>query len=304
LLALSTTWGARAPDRPLDALERCLGSGFTSMEVDGLAEGRDIDGMVRLLAQRRASALAVSREDSRDASSSAPLPSRAGLSSPDSVEREEAVLEVERLVGWARRLRCPTVLLSGGFLMEEGFSDLQRRLRRSGLLHEAAEDDDSVAQARSLVMESQDVCLDALCRSLHAVTRSHPDVRFCLLPGRRVHELPDAEQLEMVFSEVGASNLAYWHDTATCHVMEKLGWGTHEGWLLRHASRTAGCIVQDYADLESGLVPGTGEVDFSLVADCLPRRTDLSLWISRSFGVAALHESRAFLEKVGFSTTT
>lgn len=305
MLALSTLWSSSSSDRLTEAFQRCSEVGFSALTVDNLDPDVDFGTAAVALRQARIDVGAVARISPRSLDSSTPATSSFSLSSPDPETRQKAIESVRRLVQGSVCLRAPAVVLTGGAMEIEGIHDLVRRIRRSRLL--GREDDapeetaERIREVSELVSGEQDSYLDRLCRSLFELTRSAPEIRFALLSGGRPYELPNRHQLELIFSEVGSSNLHYWHDPASCHVAERLGFDSHQSWLETHAPRSFGCYLHDYLDLELHLPPGAGEVDFQMVGYYLPKECLGSLWVSGIQNREAVLDGVSHLEKSGFS---
>ncbi len=305
MISLSTTW-ARSAENLNQGISAGVDAGFTTFTADGIDPQKVIPS-IPLITSRRAKVLAVSSIMDRSVESvAAPAPSPS-LSSPDPEVRKQAILNAAGLASIASSLGSSSVVLSGGAMNVEGTHDLSRQLRREKLLSSSADEstvgdeDDGVKKALELIANEEEPYLDALCRSLHVLTRNYPHHHFYLTPAARFYELPTLAQLELVLSEVASKNLGYWHDPVCCHALEKMGLGAHQSWLEQYATRLGGAYLHDFADLESRGVPGRGEVDYKMVGFYFPRDAVASLWVSDTFSAEELQEGVTSLESVGIA---
>jgi len=220
----------------------------------------------------------------------------AGLCSPEPGEVEAALAAVAGAVELACDLGCEAVVLEPGVVrwpedlgpvdlaQEQGFGDggaeaqLARRERR-------------LSKA-----------LDAVCRSLHRLTKSFPEMRFCLTPSRHVGGLGEAEAMAAIFEDLAHRRLYYWHDTAALACRQaRLGEAPGE-FLEKFANRLAGMTLGDQGGGQVYLPPGAGGVDYPLLSNYRQRSTRaLPAVVELDPGVTAgeLPGIHAFLNKFG-----
>jgi len=140
--------------------------------------------------------------------------------------------------------------------------------------------------------------IEQLCRSLHALAQEWPLIVFALEPGRVIDDLLSYEAMGWVLDDLPL--LRYWHDVGSIHRREKWGLATQGQWLDAYSSRMIGVHLQDASDEESEMPIGTGEVDFKLVGEYLPRQAEKVLEIGPRHGRAEILASVQYLIDHGF----
>jgi hypothetical protein len=144
--------------------------------------------------------------------------------------------------------------------------------------------------------------LDRVCRSLHSLGRSHPDVTFCLTLGRNVTSVADRGSLAAVFEDLKTTRLAYWHDAALAARRQAL-LGEGQGELLESFSNLlVGLTLGDSSADGLYLPPGSGGVDCRLLASYVLRSgpaLPVVVELDPSVDSAELPGIRSFLEKFG-----
>ncbi len=193
--------------------------------------------------------------------SSSEAPLEAALSSTREVDRQSTVRAIGQSVSFAQQLGCDTLLLEAGAVPVTGevpYTDLGDR--SAGWSTDAA----GALWARRQVRAN--AALETLCRSLHGLCKSFPDMTFCLGLSRDVLSLGEPQALAAVFEDLSRYRVGYWHDTtaAACreHFLREV-----PGRVLEEFSKNLkGMTLGDYGDGECYLPPGAGGVDYPLVS--------------------------------------
>jgi sugar phosphate isomerase/epimerase len=92
------------------------------------------------------------------------------------------------------------------------------------------------------------------------------------------------------------SGLAYWHDVGHAHLKEKMGIIDHEEHLGLLADRLAGFHVHDVNGFKDHQPPGTGEIDFEMVAQFMKPEHIFVLELHPRLSPTEISEARDFLE--------
>jgi len=142
--------------------------------------------------------------------------------------------------------------------------------------------------------------LEALLRDLFDLTRREREVRLCLKPSERIVGVPDLEEAEVIFGELRAANLLYWHDAGRATLAARLGLPGPESWLDRFGRRAAGASLHDTAGAEVGLPPGAGVTDFRMIREMLPPSAVFTVDPDPRFSADDVTDARRFLEGLGF----
>ena len=145
--------------------------------------------------------------------------------------------------------------------------------------------------------------VDQLCRNLWGVLRDHPDHRFALSLGRDIAGVLDPQSLEWVLEDLGSSGrLGYWHDAPVAALRSRWLGEDQGAWLEGFGERIVGLTVGDPWDGGPYGPPGTGVVDFPLIASYLARTArplPVAVQLDTSVPAEELPGVLAFLDKTG-----
>ncbi len=144
--------------------------------------------------------------------------------------------------------------------------------------------------------------LDRVCRAVFELARANPDFTFCLTQSRSVLAVASVEALQMVFEDLGGVRLGYWHDAAIAARREQVLGEPQGAWLEAFADRCVGCSLGDARQEGLYLPPGSGAVDYPLLASYLKpagRSAVACLELDPSVASGELPGMRACLDKFG-----
>ena len=154
--------------------------------------------------------------------------------------------------------------------------------------------------ARRKVGETR--ALDAACRALFELSRAFPDDVFCLTASRCVDGLGTPAGLGLIFEDLPRVRLAYWHEASVCACrQDRLGEPQGE-WLERFGPRLAGVTLGDWSEERLHAPPGSGLVDYALLASYLSgvgARFPVVLELDPAVPPSEITGVRSFLEKFG-----
>jgi sugar phosphate isomerase/epimerase len=194
------------------------------------------------------------------------------ISAPDEECRRQGVRAVQRSIDLARELGARAVVVHAGKVDVD--SQLEKTLWR---LFEAGqaqtppynEAKDRLMTARAAQAEAN---LEAVQRSLVELAEYAGRLGIRLGIENRYHyrEIPLLDELGRLLEAVGDEQVGFWYDVGHAHALERLGFYAHEAWLQRYASRMIGVHLHDVIGLKDHQAPGSGEVDWKLVANYLP----------------------------------
>ena len=179
-----------------------------------------------------------------------------------------------------------------------GLSDLPAVAVRSGW----EERDQAVSAARQagalrLVLEAPpEDDLAEVCRSLFEQARSHPGLALAILTPRD-GPLSRPGQLELVLDDLASLPLGYWHQPSRVHLRGE----DDLAWLDSLGRHMVGMSLDDVLAGESGLPPGTGEVDLVTAAQLGGRSLVVALDTEPVPDVSLLRMAVRKLQEVGFS---
>jgi hypothetical protein len=144
--------------------------------------------------------------------------------------------------------------------------------------------------------------MDRACRELFGLCRSFPDFHFSLSTGRSLRGVGDLAGLRDIFEDLGSLRLGYWHDAALCARREQVLGEAQGEWLETFGNRCAGFSLGDASSEGLYRPPGSGGVDYGLLASYVRRSgapTPVVLDLDPAVPPSELPGIRACLAKYG-----
>lgn len=83
------------------------------------------------------------------------------------------------------------------------------------------------------------------------------------------HQIPDYDEIGLILDRFSGGSIRYWHDLGHAHTLERLGIVDHGSLLRTYASFNAGIHIHDAIGTDDHFAPGSGEIDFTGLADWL-----------------------------------
>jgi sugar phosphate isomerase/epimerase len=194
------------------------------------------------------------------------------LSSLDESERMEAVSFTKKTIDLAASVRARAIVLHMGEVPID--LSLQDRLYK---LH-----DGGYAQTKEYSQAKEELIyqrisqvppyLDASRKSLQELSEYSRQKGIMLGLETRFHfnEIPNMDEMAELLSEVTESLVGYWHDVGHAEVQQQLGFSLHEEWLSRFKDRVVGIHLHDVLGISDHHAPGTGDMNWEMVAKYLP----------------------------------
>jgi sugar phosphate isomerase/epimerase len=227
-------------------------------------------------------------------------PSGSKLGSLDEDIRERALNCVRRHIRLAHRYECPVVVVRGCEVEDRALHDeadrLLARTTREGMTDETRL---AAVDLVTRVRKKGQRQIEHFCRSLHALLTEFPETKIAVETGPNLLDLLGFDSVGWVLEDLANRGICYWHDTGRSQLREEMGLTTHGQWLDAYANRMVGVHLQDAADGQAEMPPGTGEVDFKLVAGYLPRGAERVLEVNPRHGRAEILAAVQFLVDLG-----
>jgi len=297
-LAISTSWFARRFSAPDELLGRIEVAGFRRFELGAGTLGFGASLLPRVLRPRHAEIVAI--EDPINGVPAGEGGSGRHLGALDEGPRRRSIERALETAAAATAIGCRRIVLQPGAIATD--VELQEATIRASYGDEsrASEWRGAAAQIAQRVETRAVGFLDRLCRSLFDLCRSQPEIHWCLCPGRWPSELGRFDHLELIFEEVRARNLFYWHDTGAAEIRRRLGESGAEQRLDELGPKMAGLYLRDVEGLLVGRPPGSGEIDFQRLASLLPSTAEHVLRLDPTCSLEELRLSQLYLDKYGF----
>ncbi|MBC7185558.1 MAG: TIM barrel protein [Calditrichaeota bacterium] len=306
MLGLSTAWIATEVDngdRLLDALRE---TGLSALELDYRVTAAMLQQMRRRLRSHEFSVLSVHNY--------CPLPEGVPqhqasgdlfrLSSTDPEERARGVKLSLKSVHLAADLEARAVVFHLGEVAIDN-PDNDRRLRQffEDKLVDSDEAEAYRAERKAERRAKRQPFLDAVLLSLDRIHAEAVRLGVYLGVENRfyLHQIPDLEEVGIILNEFRGGNIGYWHDCGHAHVQACLGVTPHEAWLERYGAHLLGTHLHDARGLKDHLAPGTGEIDFDLVARYLGADTVRVIEVHPGTTVTEIHRAVALLQSKGIA---
>jgi sugar phosphate isomerase/epimerase len=216
-------------------------------------------------------------------------------------ERDRALNSVRRHVRLARTWKCPTVIVRGSKtedpkLLKQAL-ELEARMAREGRHGDLRTE---VLEFVVRLQRSGQRQIEHLCRSLHTLMQEHSDIKFAIEPGVEIDDLLGFDAMGWVLDDLQKLGLGYWHDVGRIQMRERVGLPGQAQWLNTYAARMLGVHLQDAAEDEAERPLGSGEVDFKVIRESLPRHAEMVLEIGAKHGRAEILSSVQYLLDHGF----
>ncbi len=273
-LALSSFW-ARGRFRPREFFQAGIALGFDCFEISGIRDDDFYDEI------HPGDFEIVSLHDPAPCSQGAAALGSTGLrradivlTSLDEERRREAVSIVARSIDVAADYGAAVVVLHLGLAgISAETAHRIKSLYLGGEIAGAQADKARVVFASERAREHTER-MQALGSSLDHLIPVASKRRVRLgLENRPICEMPNWAEMHEILARYPDETVGYWHDTGHAETPALLGMTPQVEWLDAYRSRLIGLHLHDVIGLESHYAPGTGLVDWSLLAQLVPADT-------------------------------
>lgn len=196
------------------------------------------------------------------------------LSSLQNEERQNAIQFTAKTIEHAGQMGAAAVVLHCGFVeMNHEMQVLYEHFNSKRL------DSDEAQVFIGKKLKERDTLkvkhMDSLSDSLECLltVADKQGVLLGLENRYHYHELPGADDFELIFDTFKGAPIGYWHDTGHAHVNETLGFLSHNALLQNFADHLIGVHLHDAVGLDDHIPPGSGEIDFAALKPFLKADT-------------------------------
>jgi sugar phosphate isomerase/epimerase len=313
LIALSTAWSpGRRPSLP-KTLSEGRRIGFSAFEI-GISNAPFV--LHEVLEATERDQVTVSSIHAVCSQGEVPAENTRGdwIAEPEEELRRMGVAMAKETIDHARALGATAVVLHGGTLPVEGGHATQvalYRLAEVRSMQPSVEEEEEEEGQRpqqpwpppllsELIQKRQELVpkrLQALAESLRELCEHADEIRLGLENRYFVQSLPARDEFEQMFDEVAAPNLGYWHDVGHAHILERIGFIDHRAQLDRYSSRLIGMHLHDIRGFQDHQPPGTGDFDFTFVAEHISPEVLAVMEMSPDQSRRAIRRGREHLAK-------
>ncbi len=190
-----------------------------------------------------------------------------GLCSPDPDLKRVALRFTLRTIEIAHELEAKVAILHLGYVKMDHPGKVLKELFDKGKVN-LPEGETLIKSYRRIREERKEKLLDALLFNLEGLNKRAEELNVFLGVENRYgfHEIPDIDEIDLILNKFEGGNIRYWHDVGHAGVNGNLGYGNQEEFLKRYSDQMVGIHLHDIKGYDDHLVPGTGDIDFELIA--------------------------------------
>lgn len=294
MIGVSTSWRAKQVNSGKELLRELSDVGAEALELEYRVSEEIFTELKPLIKRERIPILSIHNVF--------PLPqieAPFALSAIDPEERRLAVKLAHRTIEIAADLEAQAVVVHlDSVPMDSRFEEIFRLYDEEK--YGTGEWDVLMGEQMKERRSKSAKCLDAALFSLDELNRyaTRYDIWLGVENRYFYHEIPNMEEMEVIFSRFTGSRVRYWHDVGHAHVEQSFGWQNHKELLDRFASHIVGVHLHDVTGYSDHKAPGTGEVDFNLLKDYLRRDTLKTVEVFSEVGKEELKESLAYISRL------
>lgn len=220
------------------------------------------------------------------------------VTSLDEALRKSGVDAVKRTIDQAYKLCARSVVIhpgriTGDHSMDNRLRDLYKQGKKGTPEYE------SLRQELITDRENRNrPHLDALLKSMHEIKDFARDTGLMLGLENRFHyyELPIFDEMKILMEEFKQPWIGWQMDVGHLQVMSELGLMSFSEWLDAFDSRIVGTHLHDVRGIMDHRAPGTGEVNFDLIAAHLPTWALRTVEVDKSQTFEEMKSGLRFLE--------
>jgi len=196
------------------------------------------------------------------------------LSSLEESEREEAISFAKKTIDLASSIGAEAVVLHMG----EVPVDLSLEDKLHQLYNENSTGTKEYTQVKEQLIYQRvskaPPYLEAAKKSLEELSKHSQKQNMMLGLETRFYfyEMPDIDEMAEFLSEAEGRLIGYWHDVGHAEVNQRLGFTSHEDWLLRFSHKIIGVHLHDVLGISDHRPPDKGNVDWKMVGKYLARQ--------------------------------
>ena len=194
------------------------------------------------------------------------------ISSPDEEKRAIAVATAKQTIDQAVSLGCRYIVIHPGTTRIDRIKEKHLRdIFEAGL----ADTSDFITLRKEHIQERNhlaDCNVDASIKSLKTIGTYALQQGIAVGLENRYHyyDIPSIDEMQVLLDLFDDYRWGFIYDVGHAQALDRLGFFKHEDWLTRYGKRMIGAHLHDVVGLTDHQAPGTGDVDYTMVASHLP----------------------------------
>jgi len=113
------------------------------------------------------------------------------------------------------------------------------------------------------------------------------------------YDIPLIDEMQLFLDLCDEDWYGFHYDVGHAQVMSVLGFIDHEEWLKRFGKRIIGVHLHDVQGVTDHQMPGSGDLDYAMIAPYIPKSANLTLEVSPKLTKENLLQSLNHLTKFG-----
>jgi len=223
------------------------------------------------------------------------------ISSLDEKRRITGMDITKRTIDLACKLGARSVVIHPGMIMTDRRLENQQR----ALFAEGKKESREFAEAtRALILHRASLApahLDQTVKSMDEL------IGYCRGTGLEIglenryhyYDIPLIDEMKILLDLCCDEWYGFQYDCGHAQTLSVLGFCEHKDWLDRFSKRMIGVHLHDVQGIKDHQLPGTGEVDFGMIASYLPMTAHRTLELSPKLTFDDLHTALEVLERSG-----
>ena len=223
------------------------------------------------------------------------------ISSLDEEHRKQGVAIVKRTIDEAFNLHARLVVIHPGSIVADQRMD--RELRKKFKTEERSTS--GYDELREALVEDRSKYaaphLDAVIRSMKEIIEyARPTGLMIGLENRyRYYDIPILDEMAALLDLANEEWYGFQYDVGHAQTLDRLGLCNHESWLKRYANRMVGVHLHDVIGIMDHQKPGSGDVDFKMVASYLSEKVYRTMEVSPQLSVEDISAGMETLTQFG-----
>jgi HAD superfamily hydrolase (TIGR01549 family) len=223
------------------------------------------------------------------------------ISSLDENKRIKGLDITKHTIETAVQLGARSVVIHPGMIMCDYEPETRlRRLNEKGLKG-TPQYEELKAEMITFRQKAAPAHVDQVLKSLSALIDFTKPTGIELGLENRYHffDIPLIDEMQAFLDLCDEDWYGFQYDIGHAQTLDALGFAAHEDWLNRFGKRIIGVHLHDVKGVTDHQMPGSGDVDFAMIAPYIPSTAHLTLEVNPKLTENELAESLAHLEKFG-----